>query len=218
MRSRSSGGERRVALDRLDDDRLARADLREQLARLEHPPHRPLVEPARPLVAVVREEGRARALLELEHRASTRHGDLGAAGREPGVEGGRERFGHGGLFGKAPCCHVRGHWGKCPARPRSGGRPPARANVRRVAQDPFLPEASAVLARGREAPARARQGRAAPARGRLDPGRRDLGADAATTGSTPPTRSRRCGGSSRSRRARRGRCSPTSTRCTTRCG
>jgi hypothetical protein len=93
--------------------------------------YRGSVETARVVAPVVREEWhRCASLVELEHRTSARDRDLGDPGREPGVEGGRERFGHGGYFGKGPCCHVRGRLGKARAAPRGVAEPRRRRSWR----------------------------------------------------------------------------------------
>ena len=121
-------GERRVALDRLHDDPLAREDLLEELLRLQRPADGDLVEVARALLAVARDEGHGRALgRELEGGARPGEADVRAAGREPGIEGGGEGFAHGSVARRAPMLPLFGVAGKSPLR---GGRAGGRANVR----------------------------------------------------------------------------------------
>ena len=90
-------GERRVALDRLHDDPLAREDLLEELLRLQRPADGDLVEVARALLAVARDEGHGRALgRELDERRARRRGGCpgnGSRTRGRRREGGiRSRF------------------------------------------------------------------------------------------------------------------------------
>ena len=140
------GRERGVPLDRLDDDRLTRADLGGELAGLEHAADGPRVEAARAVAAVARDEGRRRARLrELQHGARGRDRDLGVARGEPGVEGGGERFGHGDS-GKAPMLPCPGSREKTRPRaaPRTGADVAGRGRAcyrSRVAPEPFFPEA-----------------------------------------------------------------------------
>jgi hypothetical protein len=87
-------GERRVPLDRLGDDPLAREDPVEQLPGLERPPHRGLGQAAGGLLPEAGDEGHRRAL-EGEGRARPAHGDPGIPRLEPRVEGGRQGLGEG---------------------------------------------------------------------------------------------------------------------------
>ncbi len=115
------GRERRVALDRVDDDRLAREDSVEERLGLERATDRQLVEVPRALLAVARDE-RERRAVGRPARARRGRRRSGSPGRAPGTShrtrggGNRSRTSSEG----PQCCHVRGGLGNPRVRWRGG--------------------------------------------------------------------------------------------------